>query len=310
MTLRSAVRGVVEALLVRTGVPHLSRRLTRSRALVLGYHNIVPEGCPVVGDRSVHLESTRFAEQLDILDQIADVVPLGSILEAPGAPTRPRVAITFDDAYAGALVYGVPELVKRGMPATVFVAPAFIGSESFWWDALGQPDGTGIGQAFRDIALRSMAGKNHVIRAHAREYGLSEHAIPEHLKPASEQQLLGATENPHISLGSHSWSHPNLTRIPADELAEELTAPLRWLRTRFDRVVPWLAYPYGECSSEVEAAARDAGYRGALCITGGWIRTKAQAARRLTLPRLNVPAGLSRNGFVLRTAGLSSRQGS
>jgi hypothetical protein len=34
---------------------------------------------------------------------------------------------------------GIPELVRRGLPATVFVAPALLDQRAFWWDRLANP---------------------------------------------------------------------------------------------------------------------------------------------------------------------------
>ncbi len=51
------------------------------------------------------------------------------------------------------------------------------------------------------------------------------------------------------------------------------------------------------------SAAAAAGYAAALRVDGGWI-PDPRAADRLDLPRLNVPAGVSRRGFELRTAGM------
>ena len=115
---------------------------------------------------------------------------------------------------------------------------------------------------------------------------------------------------PGITFGAHSWGHPNLTRVTAARLQDELRRPLQWLRDRFTPVIDWLAYPYGCWSPEVEEAAGAAGYRAAVRVDGGWLPRAAPrvpAAARFHLPRLNVPAGVSAEGFVLRCAGLLSR---
>jgi hypothetical protein len=61
-----------------------------------------------------------------------------------------------------------------------------------------------------------------------------------------------------------------------------------------------LAYPYGISSPEVERAAKAVGYMAAFRVHGGWMK---RADTRWSLPRFNVPAGLSRAGFRLRLAG-------
>src|SRR5207247_9118304 len=119
---------------------------------------------------------------------------------------------------------------------------------------------------------------------------------------ASEQELHAATRHPGITLASHTWTHPNLVQLPPAELEDELRRPLAWLRQRFERVIPWLSYPYGLASRAVEAAAAAAGYTAALVLEGGWCAPGR--VRRYAVPRHGVPRDLSVNGFVLCTSWL------
>src|SRR3989442_14172662 len=137
---RTAVKRTLEFSLVRSGLPRLVRALTRRRTLGLAYHNVVPDDMHSPGERSLHLARSSFVAQLDLLLSTHEVVPLTELLKrSRGAPSRPSVAITFDDGYRGAVTIGVEELARRGMPATIFVCPAFIGGHPFWWDTLTPP---------------------------------------------------------------------------------------------------------------------------------------------------------------------------
>src|SRR5687767_3308253 len=130
------VKTLVERVAVGSGVVRLGRRWRWEQTLVLAYHNVVPEGEARAGDVSLHLPFADFRRQLDAISETHDVVPITALGEPPPPSTRrPRIVITFDDAYAGALTCGVDELVKRRMPATVFVAPGLLGSVA-WWDVL------------------------------------------------------------------------------------------------------------------------------------------------------------------------------
>jgi peptidoglycan/xylan/chitin deacetylase (PgdA/CDA1 family) len=260
-----------------------------------------------VGDRSLHLPQEAFAEQLDLLHSAFDVLPLDAVLaQRPGAwrerRARASVVITFDDAYRGAVTAGVAELARRSMPATIFVPPGFVNGGVFWWDALTPDDAAGLPAAERERALHEMAGQGARILAHAARSSRAPVLLPEHARGASEEELRRAATTPGITLGSHTWSHPNLAALAPAELAEELARPLAWLRERFDAVVPYLSFPYGISSSAVERAAEAAGYRAALRIDGGWL--PRAPVNRYALPRLNVPAGLSPAGFRLRCTGL------
>ena len=64
------------------------------------------------------------------------------------------------------VVYTPDELAKRGLPATIFVAPARIDGHVFWWDALSANDGA-LDRGVRDHALNHLAGADEPVRAWA-----------------------------------------------------------------------------------------------------------------------------------------------
>ncbi|MGH7629370.1 MAG: polysaccharide deacetylase family protein, partial [Gemmatimonadales bacterium] len=295
------VKRAAEGILARSGIAWMVGRRARRRGLILAYHNIVPAGCARVGEISLHLPQAAFERQLDRLEARADVLPLRDLLrtDRPASP-RPQVAITFDDAYQGAVTAGVEALARRGFPATIFVAPAFVGGASFWWDALAGTAG-GLPAPIRSMALDTLRGEDARVREWARERRLPMADLPAHARAATETELIAAAQQPGITIGSHSWSHPNLARLGAAELREELVKSRDWLAAGFSlRFVPWLSFPYGAYSEGVARAAAEAGYLGALRIDGG----RLPRASSYTVPRLNVPAGLSVDGFSLRLAGL------
>lgn len=296
------LKPLAESLLAHGGAATVSRFLRRRDTLVLAYHNVVPDEAAPFGDRSLHLRRRDFAAQLDLLGRTCEVVALDDVATPRGRGTRPRVVVTFDDAYRGAVTLGVEELRRRGMPATIFVPPAFVGALSFWWDAIADPaTGTAPGGA-RDQLLTVLRGDDGAVRAWAAAAGLPLRPVPSWGEPATEDELHAALRHPGLALAPHSWSHRNLAALDEDEVRDELERPLHWLRERFAAVVPWTSYPYGLATSTVERLARVAGLRGALRVDGGWI--SGAAANPFALPRFNVPAGISRSGFAFRTAGI------
>ncbi len=307
--MRFLVKRVVETALCWSGVTRLMRLRRVADTLVLAYHNIVPDGCEIRGDRSLHLPQREFARQLDLLQRTHEVVPLRALLErGPQRPRRPRAVITFDDACQGAVTAGVDELARRGLPATVFVAPAFVGGRSFWWDALAAAHETALPDEIRRHALEQLAGKDRDVRRWAERASITLPPVPEHQRCATEAQLRALDRTEGITLASHTWSHPNLARLAESELLDELTRPLAWLRERFDHVVPWLAYPYGLASERVMDMAKETGYHGALLVEGGWLEgDRRNRPSPFALPRQNVPAGVSRAGFELRISGFFAR---
>lgn len=286
-----------------TGAPRVALASHRSRTLILAYHAIVPDDESPAGDSSLHLPHARFAAQLDALASTHDVVPLADVLAAPTArSSRPRVAITFDDAYRGAVSAGLVELVRRGMPATVFVPPGLLGGRRFWWDVLAPSHGGPLHPALRHRALTEWRGQGDVILGALGRSG--EHSSgPAYARSATLDELDRAAQLPGITLGSHTWSHPNLAALDASTLDQELRRPLAWLRERYERVVAVLTYPYGLQSDAVQRAAAAAGYQAALCIDGGWVRDPRHP---FAMPRMDVPAAVSDAGFRLRVSGVLS----
>lgn len=305
--MRTLLKHTVETVLCRSGIARVARTRRRDDTIVLAYHNIVPEGESYAGDRSLHLPQREFARQLDLLQRTHDVVPLASLLSPAPARGRPRAVVTFDDAYAGAVTAGVAELAARGLPATVFVAPGLLGGRTFWWDVLVHPEDEGLPVELRERCLTALRGREDEILPWAAERGIPLHQVPPHQGGATEAQLAAAVREGGITLGAHTWSHPSLPALGPEELEEEMERPLRWLRERYEGVLPWLAYPYGLSSPAVEAAAERAGYRGAFRVEGGWMPRSSAGVRPHALPRANVPAGGSLERFEMRVSGILSR---
>jgi peptidoglycan/xylan/chitin deacetylase (PgdA/CDA1 family) len=303
----AALRGRLKTIGERTlgSGPMLAcaRLAVRGQLLVLAYHNVVADDTAPRGDRSLHLPLSRFLAHLDLLASDYEVVPLGEVdpTRSREARGRPRVAITFDDAYRGAVSLALPALAQRGLPATVFVAPGLLGRATTWWDALASEDTT-LDPALRDTALRECRGDEAAVREWAAEIGLPLGAMDPVRGIADEGELLASLRLPGITVGSHTWSHPNLAALDTEEADMELRRTDAWLRARVDRPLPWLAFPYGLAGTSARMAARALGYRGALCVVGGWMPRRG--ADPYAIPRLNVPAALSAHGFAIRLAGL------
>lgn len=299
------MKGLGEAALAGSGWVRLSRWRVAGRAMVLLYHNVVSdELVGRWGDTSLHIGRSAFARHLDHLCATASVVPLEEILE-PGPrddPGPPRVAVTFDDAYRGALTEGVEELRSRGLPAAVFVAPGLLGDRVTWWDGLASPDGRGLDPRVRHSVLTAR-GDDRGARMWARRHGLRFGSVPSSMRAVGPEELERAVRRHPLRVAAHTWSHPNLPALSVGEVAEEMARTRRWLRARFgDRYLDVLAYPYGRSGEREERLARRAGYRAAFSTEPGWLDRSVPPPSPFRIPRLNVPSGLSSRGLAIRLA--------
>jgi peptidoglycan/xylan/chitin deacetylase (PgdA/CDA1 family) len=108
----------------------------RPKPMILMYHRVAR---PEVDPWALCVSPEHFAEQLEALRRRRVCLPLADFvvsLAERRLPTR-AVAVTFDDGYADSLHEAAPALERYQVPATVFLATGFLGSErEFWWDEL------------------------------------------------------------------------------------------------------------------------------------------------------------------------------
>lgn len=299
--MRPLVKGILVRLLASPpGLLALKAR-ARGRRVILGYHNVIEDDEPLTGDRSIHLRRTEFRQQLDLLARHCHVVALEEILAGEGEaePDRLRVAVTFDDAYAGTLRVAVPELVRRGMPVTVFVPTGMLGGRTFWWDSLGITGWEGGREP-----LEVLQGRDERIRSWARERGLAERNQAPGQRTATLADLAAAAALPGVRFAAHTVGHPNLTALADDEIRSELEGSRAWLRDQGLPLSNLAAYPYGLADHRVAEVARGAGFDGGMRISGGWL--PREGADRFLLPRIVVPAGLGARLFLVRVFGVFS----
>jgi peptidoglycan/xylan/chitin deacetylase (PgdA/CDA1 family) len=237
-----------------------------------------------------------------MISEVADVAPLDQLdREGDG---RPRIAITIDDAYQGAVCQGVSELAKRQLPATIFVAPGRLEGQVFWWDALASPTGT-LDLTVREYGLAALAGSTERIRDWSAGAALPlSDDLPSYARSATRGELRNALDHPGITVGSHTWSHANIANLTPDEIASEVRRSREWMQCEFaPKFIPWLAYPYGLASLKAQQIIANEEYNGALLCSGGW--HEPSRVSPFLRPRLSVPSGLSVAGLKTRILGVA-----
>ena len=105
----------------------------------------------------------------------------------------------------------------------------------------------------------------------------------------SNADLREISRHPLITIGSHGLWHRHFNRITLDEARFELKESKRLLEDTTGRPVDLMAWPYGECSAQVEQLAGECGYRAGWAV---WQGTNG------SFSRWRVPLG--RNDHMLR----------
>lgn len=80
----------------------------------------------------------------------------------------------------------------------------------------------------------------------------------------SENELVGLSEN--FEIGSHTLTHPYLTKIPMNDAEREITESKKALEKILGREVVGLSYPSGDHNDEITRLVKKAGYKYAFAL--------------------------------------------
>jgi peptidoglycan/xylan/chitin deacetylase (PgdA/CDA1 family) len=284
------------------GIPAVRRRLQMA-GTILCYHNVVPCGYDGIGGAGVHMPRDTFERQMRWLVSHYTVLSLAEFVDRleRGASLRSTAVIAFDDGYNGVFEQAAPILNALGISATVFVVAEAVGrSAGFWWD---QPSIVNAAtESQRDAWLIDLRGDDDAIVREAAPRGRS--PLPRSYRPA-DWQTIRAWLGRGIEIGVHSSTHRCLPTLTDAELAHEIEDSRAAVHVATGVRPEFFAYPYGHCDGRVCARVRMAGYRAALSLEPGLVGAGADA---WSLPRINVPAGISDVAFEAWTAGLQVRR--
>lgn len=262
----------------------IAKRLTATHPRIFMYHRVNPDGWGGA------ITCETFRKQVKTIKRDFNPLHLSELLETKTQRHNGRnaVVITFDDGYYDFYDYAFPILAEEQVPATIFVATGFIDGEVWLWPdqiaflleraELDTIPIEGLGEvsikpqwqrAWHQIA-------DHCLRLPNRERlrlidELSEQlnvdlpkSPPPSCRPLTWQQLRQMQETGIVEVGSHSHTHPVMSRLNSDELAREVTLPKCRLATELGQTKPLFCYPNGQPSdynSEVKEALKLGGYQ-------------------------------------------------
>lgn len=99
----------------------------------------------------------------------------------------------------------------------------------------------------------------------------------------SEEELREIARHPLVTIGAHGFSHRHFTRLNGVAARFELVEARRLLEGITGKVVDLMAWPYGECNTELEELSKQCGYRAAWSVWQG--TNTAHALWRVPLGR-------------------------
>jgi len=307
----------------------LARAEARQHAglTVLCYHRVLPEAARwAYHDPGLVVTPEAFAAHCQLMAERFTVLPLSeavALWQRGERAEKPLAAITFDDGYQDNHVHAAPVLRQHGLRATFFIIAGLVGSRQLpWYDEAGRAWNTlaarGDAPAGQDCAFDAIAWAK-LLPAQERLDWVAELSARAALSPAPEidcimtaAQLQSLVDAGH-EIGSHSLTHPIVTRCNDGDLRMELEESRERLGELVHAPVLSFCYPNGDHDLRTLEALRRAGYTCAATMDPGVnLRSNAQA---LTLKRWFVQedrlrwTGTIQSPLLMRTewSGLAER---
>lgn len=266
------------------GLPSL-HRTSVPRFAVLCYHRVGTGGIPLYSE----LATPAFEEQMRYLRENYRILSLDEMILEMGSPgsSQPAVTVTFDDGYRGLFTEAFPILQKYQIPATIFLTVDAIETGNVaWYDriflALKVASGNRLELeldgpfhfSFNSFETRMQAAVEIITRLRSfspelralccadleSKVRLPEDDLPDRMLTWDQIRTMSRGG---VFFGSHTMTHPVVSRLSRAELEWEILESRRILEDRLQSPVRHFAFPFGkeeECGEVAIAALASAGY--------------------------------------------------
>ncbi len=290
-----------------------------SVASILMYHSI-PSPCEIdwIDPRNC-LSTEQFEVQMRFLATHRNVVSIKELvqqLEAGKPIQRETVAITFDDGYLNNLRVAAPILAKYDLPATIYLATAYINTgENQWIDQLYTAFRTRSRHSLTVIGSRwNLASSTQTALGTAEKaYGTITRYLIE-CAPEERHQVLQTIDKqlaptgspprltmnwdevrelqqnyPQITLGVHTANHLDL-RTHSDRTSEEIQLSIAHFLAQTGSQPQHFAFPYNRYNSEARSQVAKH-LRSAVAVADDPV-VRSETSQ-YALPRLEAPQSLT-----------------
>lgn len=174
---------------------------------------------------------SQFDQQLRYLKRHHRVISLAEAVKElqSGRVTSAGVVITFDDGYRDNLEHALPLLQKHQLPATIFVTARF------------------CAQTQKHPRYQQEQGRLHL----------------------SWDETRQLANSPGIVIGSHTLTHPFLSRLNEQQARAEIADSRDEIAQQIGKAVDYFCYPAGDFTERETAMVMDAGYQAAVSVAPG-----------------------------------------
>ena len=265
--IRTVVKRITASVLNKTGIVHA--RLKKGGVIILMFHKIDDKCdqlpltiCPEIFDRIISEITSRY-----------NIVPLEALINENGeliVDDEVKFAITFDDGYRDNYEKGFPILRKHNVPATIYLSYGHMeGQEIFWYEKLtsgllssqlqsidledlGSEKFSLNSQEDRDLAIYKLnlwlktftdKERTQLLTIILERLQVDESSLD--VSPMLTWEMVKEMKENNINFGSHTISHPILSREDKQSIEKEVVESRWLLEKKTGDSYSGFAYPNG-----------------------------------------------------------------
>lgn len=327
-----SLKGMFAGVMSGSGIMNLIEQIRFSeRAPVLMYHRILSDragnSCHV--QPGMYVSGDTFEQQLRFLQERFRVVFLDELLERSraGKSLSGLCAITFDDGWIDNYTEAFPLLQRYEVPATIFLATGFIGTQRLFWPeelsrCLEHVDPQQLISKDVPIAMQHLGlAMTRLERGDWEQFMDSCIALMKGISPQGRQDMLSHLSemvggNPPdrqmlnweevrsmaasglVRFGSHTVNHELLDQLAPDAVRQEIADSCVTIVEQLGVPAQLFAYPNGNYSSNVKAILDEQGLCGAVTTMRGLVE---KGISPLEIPRISIHEDVGKTVSMFRS---------
>ena len=218
---------------------------------------------------------------------------LYKILNGKKKSNTKLIHISLDDGWLCNYDNIAPIISKYKIPITIFITTKAIEDGYFWWELVNASDNA--------YSVKQLINSSDDFRVEV----LNEINIKKRDRHAlTLEKLLILAKNPLITIGSHSVSHPLLTKCSEQKVSSELINSKVKLEGWLNYEVDYLSYPNGSFNDRIKTLAGDAGYKMAFTTEAKFINEDKTNVDYFCIPRFSANENGSKYESFARIVGI------
>jgi len=243
-----------------------------------GERIIVFHGIDLVGETKYNsrFHSKQFFEEfISYISKNYNVISLEDFYHKKFKPNTLNIAITFDDGYLNNYKYALPILKKYAIPATFFITtdpnkasflwPDFLDLVSFYTfkNEVIFEDKRYIKNSKNEFMHHGISLKNSCKKRSFEEIqplfdlfkeeweNIQNMPLQEYWELMNESQIKEIRNHPLFTIGAHSSTHVNLSKISIEAAKLEISNSKKILETIGNKPILEFAFPFGSYTTEL-----------------------------------------------------------